>query len=103
MSLMVGNATDADLATPEWYLRLRERIARLIETDIESLWTLLYRVDMPEEAVKKALAENPTRDADDVFAELLLRRELQKRQTREAFRKHDAERGDEEMDDEERL
>ncbi|WP_121353870.1 hypothetical protein [Flavisolibacter nicotianae] len=61
----------------------------LVLHDFAALVQLLYRVDVPEKNVKAVLQENPTEDAGSLLADLLIRRQLEKRATKERFRSSD--------------
>ena len=72
-----------DTATREKVLRaLTNLVAELIEKDFARLVQVLYRMDVEEEKLKKAFAENVGKDAATIIAELILQRHLQKLQTR---------------------
>lgn len=66
--------------------RLAAVLNHLVEHDFESLVQLLYRVDVPEKAVRQLLQQEPTRDAGLLLATLLLDRQAAKDATRNQFR-----------------
>ena len=58
----------------------------LLLDDFAALVQVLYRVDVPEAAVKKALQQNPGLDAGELLADLLLARVEEKKKTLQTFR-----------------
>jgi hypothetical protein len=58
----------------------------LILHDFDQLIYLLYRLDIPEAKLKTILAEHPQEDAAKMIAALIIERQLQKKQSRAAFR-----------------
>lgn len=58
----------------------------LLLNDFAALVQVLYRVDVPEAAVKKALQQNPSADAGELLANLLLARVEEKKKTLQTFR-----------------
>lgn len=57
----------------------------LLLHDFQALVQLLYRVDVPEKGLKTVLQENPTEDAGDLLADLLIERQLEKAAARKKF------------------
>ena len=66
------------------YIQLRNAIEYLIETDFHALIQLLYRIDVNEAQLKKALNENLPEQAADVITQFIIRRQAEKI----AFRKN---------------
>ncbi len=62
-----------------------EKILYLMENDVEQLKYILYRLDVNERKVKKVLSESPFGEAADGIAELILKREMEKAQTRQQY------------------
>ena len=57
----------------------------LLLHDFSKLVSLLYRVDVPEQKLKKILQENPEKDAGDIIADLLIQRQEEKIALRRSF------------------
>ncbi len=83
-------ASSASTPDAEWEARLREaiagRISDLITQDMPRLKWILYRIDVSEEKLMTALAENPTDKAADVIAGMIIQREMEKARSRERSR-----------------
>lgn len=62
-------------------------IQDLIDTDFSKLVNTLYRIDVSEEKIKKALNLANPKDANFVIAQLIIEREKQKVKSREAYKK----------------
>jgi hypothetical protein len=67
--------------------RLAAYLDDLIAHDFEKLVALLYRIDVNEEKLKQALAENQQIGAGHLIAGLIMERQWQKMQTRIKFGK----------------
>lgn len=69
---------------------LRQAIADfinpLITGNFNKLISILYRLDISEYKLKQLLSGNPGRDAGTIIADLIIERQLQKIQSRRAFR-----------------
>lgn len=61
---------------------LSQKIQMLMDEDLEGLLQAMYRIDVPEMAFQKALAEG---DAEQL-AELVIQRELQKVKIRQKYK-----------------
>jgi len=64
---------------------LAERIHYLLEYNPEKMKYVLYRIDVSEQKVLEALANNPMSDAVMKIADLILQREIQKVTTRKQY------------------
>lgn len=64
---------------------LRRRIAALLDRRPELLMSILYRIDVSEPDVKRALSDTPPGALPDVLAELVLQRQLQKQALRRRY------------------
>ena len=60
-------------------LRLQQHINELIQHDFNKLLTILYRIDVDEDKLKSALRQQPARDAAEIIAELMIKRQAGKR------------------------
>lgn len=66
---------------------LEEEINRLLNDDFHRLISILYRIDVSEEKLKRLLKENTGQDAAKIILNLLLARQEQKLQARTQFGK----------------
>lgn len=62
--------------------KLSAHINQLIQTDFQKLVSLLYRIDVSEGKLKYLLQENKEENAADTIAELIIKRQLQKIESR---------------------
>ena len=74
---------------PETKENLKKELAvyinELLLHNFDKLVQLLYRVDVPEKLLKKVLSENKQRDAGELIAELLIKRQEEKIAMRQSF------------------
>jgi len=68
---------------------LIDRINELLAHDFDKLISILYRMDVNEHKLRKLLSDHPADDAANIIAELMIERQIQKRKSRQAFRKDD--------------
>jgi hypothetical protein len=61
-------------------------INSLILNDFSKVVTILYRVDVDENKLKKILKEKAGTDAAEIIADLIIERELQKAESRKKFK-----------------
>jgi hypothetical protein len=66
----------------------------LANTDFEKLVTFLYRIDVPEQKLKKLLQEHPGENAGTIMATLVIERQLQKIRSRAQFSTRDHKPGE---------
>ncbi|RYZ28525.1 MAG: hypothetical protein EOO10_09265 [Chitinophagaceae bacterium] len=57
----------------------------LLLHNFDKLVQLLYQIDVPEKNVRKVLVENEERDAGELIAELLIKRQEEKIAMRQSF------------------
>jgi len=69
--------------TPE---QLAVFINDLIEKDFSRLVQILYRLDVSEDKLKNVLQENPTSDAGNMIATLIIERIAQREQVKGMFK-----------------
>lgn len=75
------------LSREELHRRLKTYIAGMLEHNFEKLCNMMYRHDVSEHKFNKALdARDPEAQAD-LLADLVIERELQKMETRKAYRR----------------
>ncbi len=86
--LQIDDLADPGRTDEERLELLAEYIDHLIQTDFNRLLSILYRVDVSEEKLKKELAEsNSSGNSGRIIAELLVNREVEKIKFREEYRK----------------
>ncbi len=64
---------------------IAEKIRYLIDKNPERLKHVLYRIDVNEQQVKKALAEEALAEAVDTIADMIIKRQLEKVTTRQQY------------------
>ena len=74
------------LSRDELRKRLQGFIADLLEHDFQKLCNLIYRHDVKEEKFRQALQSSNIKEQAYEIAELVIERELQKVETRKAYR-----------------
>ena len=79
----------------EQFEQLVRAIDELVVNDFDKLVRILYRVDVNEAKLRNLLHTHPEADAGRIIAELLLERELEKRDSRERFRQKPEDSGEE--------
>ncbi|HEV7230469.1 MAG TPA: hypothetical protein VGO45_04010 [Bacteroidia bacterium] len=72
----------------ELFDQVSKQLEDLIKKDQQRFISILYRIDLSEQQVKKALSDNPSRSFSAVLTDLILKRELQKVILRNRFRDH---------------
>jgi GGDEF domain-containing protein len=80
------NLADSDLDI--LLLQVTRIVQQLLRTDLNRLLHILYRIDVEEHAVKQAMLASSEEDIADQIARLIIKRELQKAQTRFKYRSH---------------
>lgn len=73
-------------------------IADLLEHDFEKLCNLVYRHDVAEDKFHLALDSGDIQQQAESIAELVIERELQKVETRKAYKKYKAEKRKKKLD-----
>lgn len=68
------------------YLILKEEVNRLINEDFNKLVQILYRIDVPEKKLRQVLSDNPSTDAADIIAKMIMERQMEKARLRAAFK-----------------
>ena len=61
----------------------------MILSDFDKLVMMLYRLDINETKLRKILNENPSQDAGNMIADLIIERQLQKIKSRQQFSQRD--------------
>lgn len=77
-----GIQIDKGISMDELHFRLANHVNYLVQHDFQKLLTLLYRVDVNEDQLKKLMRQRPGEDAGRLIASLLIERQLQKIITR---------------------
>jgi hypothetical protein len=73
------------IASEQLHETLAAYINKLINTNFETLVSLLYRIDVSEAKIKSLLANNPEKNAGDIIAALIIERQEQKIKSRQQF------------------
>ena len=68
------------------YLILKEEVNRLINEDFNKLVQILYMIDVPEKKLRQVLSDNPSTDAADIIAKMIMERQMEKARLRAAFK-----------------
>ena len=68
---------------------LEERINEMLDKDFERLISILYRLDVPEKKLIELLEKHPTTDAAIIITDLVIKRQLEKIESRRAFGRRD--------------
>jgi hypothetical protein len=76
--------------------QLAEKINALIQRDFDALVQLLYRIDVPEQKLRRMLDDNSGEDAGLLIARLIMERQWQKIESRRKYRQGDTPGADEE-------
>lgn len=75
------------------YQQLHEALAThinyLITTDFSLLISILYRLDISEKKLKQFLNQSTDTTAGDIIAQMIIERQLQKIESRKAFKSND--------------
>jgi hypothetical protein len=69
----------------ELLIILSQYVQELIDTDFAKLINTLYRIDVSEVKIKRALDLSKPKDANKIIAQLIIEREKQKNKTREEY------------------
>ena len=69
--------------------QLSVAINEMILSDFDKLVMLLYRLDINETKLRKILNENPSQDAGNMIADLIIERQLEKIKSRQQFSQRD--------------
>jgi hypothetical protein len=70
--------------------QLAEKINTLIQDDFGALVQLLYRIDVPEQKLRRMLEANNGEDAGRLIARLIMERQWQKIESRRQYRQDNA-------------
>lgn len=71
-------------------------INELITKDFHALVQLLYRIDVDEKKIRHYLDENKNENSASVLADMIIRRQLQKIESRKHFSKNNEHKSEEE-------
>ncbi len=70
-----GNAYNA---YDELFEQIEPHINKLISSNQQKFMGILYRIDLSDEQIKKALKENTSESFSEILSDLIIKRELQK-------------------------
>jgi SPX domain protein involved in polyphosphate accumulation len=65
-------------AYEELFEQIEPHIKKLITTNQQKFMGILYRIDLSEEQIKKAVKENGSESFSEIITDLVIKRELQK-------------------------
>ncbi len=98
---LLNNELPVEIAGQKSYAEIHTQLSAyintLIKNDFDKLITYLYRIDVNEQKLKSLLQQNPSEDAGNIIAILIIERQQQKIKTREQFS-----RGNNNFDEEEK-
>ena len=87
---MIQQAFDLQLDGHEDHQRLinilAERIASLLETDMEAFMSMLYRLDVSETKIRAALSPDNEEPPNVTLAKLIIARQMQRMQTKVTYK-----------------
>ncbi len=66
--------------------RVAEEVQYLIDYDLNKLWNLLYRIDVPEKKVKEVIETTPFTQHSLLIAQLILKRQQEKITSRKNYK-----------------
>ena len=70
----------------ELHRNIADKINILVTTDFSRLISILYRLDIAEKKLKALLSHSKNTPAGDIIATMIFERQLQKMESRRAFR-----------------
>ncbi len=70
-----GNAYNA---YEELFEQIQPHIKKIIDTNQSKFMGILYRIDVNDEHIKKAIKENASESFSEIITDLIIKRELQK-------------------------
>jgi hypothetical protein len=79
-----GNAYNA---YEELFEQIEPHINQLINSNQQKFMSILYRIDLSDEQLKKAVKENTTEPFSAIVSDLIIKRELQKVVIRDHYKK----------------
>lgn len=79
---LVFDMESFDIRLEEFQIKLRERVAELLQKDFARLINILYRLDVNEEKLKSEIYNQHASDAAELISKLIIERQLEKLQTR---------------------
>lgn len=85
-----------ELPELNWKIRLIDEIRYLVEHDFHKLISILYRMDVPEGKLRALLQDNPSQDAAELIAALMLERAAQRQKSKAEYGRPDSTTGSEE-------
>jgi hypothetical protein len=80
-----GNAYEA---YEELFDQIEPHISRLVDQNRSKFLGILYRIDVSDDQLKKAIAENSSEPFSHIVTDLIIKRELQKVVIRSHYRKN---------------
>lgn len=74
-------------AYEELFEQIHPHIDKLIQTNHQKFMGILYRIDLSEEQIKKAVNDNAFETFSEIITDLVIKRELQKVVIRRQYKK----------------
>ena len=74
-------------AYEELFDQIQPHIAQLISKNHSKFMGIIYRIDLSDEQIKKAISENSSEPFDFIITDLIIKRELQKVVIRNHYKK----------------
>ena len=93
--ISVSNSLEAN-SPEEVRKKLIVLLNELINKDFQALIQLLYQIDVNEKKIREYLKENTNEDAAPGLADLIIKRQLQKIESRKSYRSKDDDTSNEE-------
>src|SRR5690349_6451288 len=88
LNTISDDGTGANRSFDALHRVLSKRINLMINDDFHGLVQLLYSMDIAEDKLKLLLQNNPGENAGEMMATLIIKRQLEKIETRKAFTSH---------------
>jgi len=85
----LARLTDSGQSVEETRQKLSAYLNKLINDDFEKLVQLLYRLDIDESKLKRALQDHQQHHTGELIADMIIERQLQKIKSRKEFNQRD--------------
>jgi hypothetical protein len=76
---------NAENAYAELFAQILPQIEKIQKENFQNFYNLMYRIDISEGQIKKAMSEAKDRSFPEIISDLILKRELLKVVTRKSF------------------
>ena len=85
-----------ELTNDEWLHALSKRINEMVLHEFPRLVEILYRLDIDEKKLALLLKGSPATDVGEIIGKIVIKRQLEKIQSRDAYRHRDVDIDDDE-------